>query len=529
MGGDTIPPNSPLISTEESTFDQNFPENALSSPTFLSGSARSGSKVENGEDGLGSMYLEEFIRASSNTMDEVNKKRIRNVYMDVLKSYEELQFHKDYLKEAKNKILSYTPVSWIEEVGGVKASDYNIPKKTTLLLIGLRGSGKSSLVNKISRVFDDDPFTPERAQVSYSSDGDGTCFLQEYTIPRGSSSFCLYDTRGLSDDLSENKKTVKRWMTKGVCHGKLITRDSDDAHLKAKACRNRYCAFESNVVNCVIFVVSAVQMLQLIDSDDETKRQQTQAVASTFNYPLLSFKDEKPIVVLTHGDLLSLSDRTRIRMYLGQLLGIHPKKQIFDIPESDDLGTRLTILNMLRHCLELADKNLPFKKYQPFEGPYRSKGALKMLVASLLVHAVLAILIGMGIMFMNTLQAKVASVPNLHASQSHVDIDLSATTVDSVPNLQPEAMQPRVNLDCLASEVDSVRDLHPDDPQSDLNLDCHASEVNSVCDIHPDASKSDVNLDCHASEVDSVRNIHSEAPQSDESLDWGAIRHLWSD
>lgn len=61
---------------------------------------------------------------------------------------------------------SYTPGSWIEEVGGMKASDYNIPKKMTLLLIGPRGSGKSSLVNKISRVFDDDPFTPERAQVS---------------------------------------------------------------------------------------------------------------------------------------------------------------------------------------------------------------------------------------------------------------------------------------------------------------------------------------------------------------------------
>lgn len=65
------------------------------------------------------------------------------------------------------KTCSYTPGSWIEEVGGMKASDYNIPKKITLLLIGPRGSGKSSLVNKISRVFDDDdPFTPERAQVS---------------------------------------------------------------------------------------------------------------------------------------------------------------------------------------------------------------------------------------------------------------------------------------------------------------------------------------------------------------------------
>ncbi|XP_055832891.1 uncharacterized protein LOC129901669 isoform X2 [Solanum dulcamara] len=508
MGGDTTSPNCPLIySTEESSFDLNFLENPLSSPTVLSGSDCFGSKVENGEVGPGSVELKGFIRTSSNMIDEVNKKRIRKVYMDILESYEELQFHKDHLKEFKNKILSYTPGSWIEEVGGMKASDYNIPKKITLLLIGPRGSGKSSLVNKISRVFDDDdPFTPERAQVSYSSDGDGTYFLHEYTIPRGSSSFCLYDTRGLSDDLSENKKIVERWMTKGVRHGNLITRDSDDAHLKSKVHRNRYRASETNVVNCIIFVVSAVQMLQSMDSDDETKRQQTQAVAITFNYPLLSFKDEKPIVVLTHGDLLSFSDRTRIRMYLGQLLGIHPKKQIFDIPESDDFGTRLTILNMLRHCLEHADKNLPFKKDLPFKGPYSSKGALQMLVLCLLlIYAVLAILFGMGMMFMNTLQAKVASVPNSQVSQSHVDIDWDATTVDSVPNLQPEAMQPHVNLDCHASEVDSVCDLHPEAMQLHVNLGCHASEADSVCDLHP------------------------EPPQSDVDVDWGAIRHLWSD
>lgn len=41
--------------------------------------------------------------------------------------------------------------------------------------------------------------------------------------------------------------------------------------------------------------------------------------------------------------------------------------------ESDDFGTRLTILNMLRHCLEHADKNLPFKKDLPFKDPDCSK------------------------------------------------------------------------------------------------------------------------------------------------------------
>ncbi|KAJ6941668.1 hypothetical protein NC651_007440 [Populus alba x Populus x berolinensis] len=39
-----------------------------------------------------------------------------------------------------------------------------------------------------------------------------------------------------------------------------------------------------------------------------------------------------------------------------------PAKQIFDIPESHDLVTELTIVNMLHYSLEHADKNLPHKR-----------------------------------------------------------------------------------------------------------------------------------------------------------------------
>lgn len=42
--------------------------------------------------------------------------------------------------------------------------------------------------------------------------------------------------------------------------------------------------------------------------------------------------DDMPVVVVTHGDLLSLSDRARVRVHLGEHLGISPGKQIFDIP-----------------------------------------------------------------------------------------------------------------------------------------------------------------------------------------------------
>lgn len=51
-------------------------------------------------------------------------------------------------------------------MGGLQLADYDVPKTTSLILIGPKGSGKSSLVNKISKVFDEDKFASERAQVS---------------------------------------------------------------------------------------------------------------------------------------------------------------------------------------------------------------------------------------------------------------------------------------------------------------------------------------------------------------------------
>lgn len=63
-------------------------------------------------------------------------------------------------------ILSYTPGQWIEKAAGRKLSEYDLPRTISLILIGPKGSGKSSLINRISRVFEDDKFAAERAQVS---------------------------------------------------------------------------------------------------------------------------------------------------------------------------------------------------------------------------------------------------------------------------------------------------------------------------------------------------------------------------
>uniref|UniRef100_A0A0A9GAG1 Uncharacterized protein n=1 Tax=Arundo donax TaxID=35708 RepID=A0A0A9GAG1_ARUDO len=77
-------------------------------------------------------------------------------------------------------------------------------------------------------------------------------------------------------------------------------------------------------------------------------------------YPFVSIGDDKPVVVVTHGDRLSIQQRAHVQNELAELLGI-PLQQIFDIPGSDDYQTDLAVLDMLRYCIQRAEQNHPIK------------------------------------------------------------------------------------------------------------------------------------------------------------------------
>ncbi|KAB2602173.1 hypothetical protein D8674_003178 [Pyrus ussuriensis x Pyrus communis] len=304
---------------------------------------------------------------SSASVDFEADQRRESVYRKILQGYDDLRIRSKDLEEAKSKILSYRPGAWIDRVGSVKPRNYDVPKTTTLVLVGPKGSGKSSLVNRISKVFEDDEFASERAQVSYNSSvGEGTFFLHGYMIPRCSSSFCLYDTRSLSDNSLENIIILKHWMENGVRHGELVMRDSDSQSLRKtmmyKARDDGYLSSEIRSVNFVIFVVNGLSVLKSMEGDEDAETRYTEMIASAFNSGYLAFKDDKPLLVVTHGDLLSLDERARVRVHLGELLGIPPTTQIFDIPESSDPVTKLTIVDMIRYSLEHAEKNLPRRR-----------------------------------------------------------------------------------------------------------------------------------------------------------------------
>ncbi|KAK7256108.1 hypothetical protein RIF29_29542 [Crotalaria pallida] len=377
MGGDSI-----VSHDEDYSLEEDFPLLSSQSSAVLRdnlGLQDEDNRV-NGENGIVSgQTSEENTPASSRFDFEVNERNRLGVYQQILQSYDELEVHSKNLKEEKEKILSYIPGAWTEKV-----HDYDVPKTTCLILVGPRGSGKSSLINRISKVLEDDKFAPARAQdeslfiylrhsqwiylfiPDNSLIGDGTYFLKEYMIPRDSTSICLYDTRSLSDnshDNEDNRIMMKGWMTKGVRHGKLVVRKRDDQRLrkslKCKTHKKGFFPSKIRKVNFVIYVVNGLSVLKAMENTDALERQYTETIVSTFNCPYLSFKDDKPVLVFTHGDLLSLSNRARVRAYFGELLGIPPTKQIFDIPDCDDPVTATTIMKMLRYSLEHADRNFP--------------------------------------------------------------------------------------------------------------------------------------------------------------------------
>ncbi|KAF9688426.1 hypothetical protein SADUNF_Sadunf02G0196000 [Salix dunnii] len=458
---------------------------------------------------------------------QAKQKRRRTACREVLESYDQLKDRSKSLEEGKRKILSYTPGGWMENVNDMKLSDYDVPNTTVLLVIGPKGSGKSSLINRISKVFEDDKFASERAQVSYnSSAGDGTYFLKEYMIPRGSTSFCLYDTRGLSYDSYDSSITLKKWITEGVHHRELVIWPSDNLHLrnrmKCKAHGNGCQSKETRMVNFVIFVVDGLAVLKSMDDLVDEGTKYTQMIAKTFDCPYISFNDDKPVVVVTHGDLLSLNDRARVRVHLGELLGIPPAKQIFDIPESHDQVTEFTTVNMLHYSLEHADKNLPHKR----------QIAKKARTLSLYSYVFLFIILAIAIISICTPPFFIQHPP---ISKAHAYVPRSEALVDP---LLPEAL---INVDPRNSEarldppksnvladppmsetpvnVDPIKsEARLDTPKSEVHVDPHKSET------HADPSKSKALTDLSKSK--GLANSHQ---SDDQILDWSTVRHLWLD
>lgn len=283
--------------------------------------------------------------------------------------------------------------------------------------------------------------------------------------------------------------------------------------MKCKARGNGCQSKETRMVTFVIFVVDGLAVLKSMDNLVDEGKKYTQMIAKTFDCPYISFNDDKPVVVVTHGDLLSLNDRARVRVHLGELLGIPPAKQIFDIPESHDPVTELTIVNMLHYSLEHADKNLPHKR--------QIAKKVRSLSLSLYISLFFILAIAIISIYIPPLLIQHPPIPKAHAdlpqSDALVDPPLSEAPVNVDPRNSEALLDPpksNVQVDPPKSEARRL-----DTPKAEaLRLDTPKSKAR----VNPPKSKARVD----PPKSKGLANSHQ---SDDQILDWPSVRHLWLD
>lgn len=291
---------------------------------------------------------------------------------------QKIQSHKKLLHEQihtirdkREKICSYKPGDGFYEAGGVNRMDVAIPEMTTLLLVGPSGAGKSTLINNIIRVLNSSTSGFDRAQ-AYEEKGNGSLFLQEYLVYTAASHFLVFDSRGFSEKhTSEDLDVARKWMMDGISHGEPVCRPSDNVSTKEALegrSRQRHDQLTSKrEVNFVIFVVNALSVHNWKESQDILA---IENLVALYKNPYLTFKDDRPVVVMTHGDRLSPENGILTRILIGKVFGVSPLDHIFDIscctarsvnPGEGDPVSDLVLLNMLEFALARADRNLPYK------------------------------------------------------------------------------------------------------------------------------------------------------------------------
>lgn len=218
--------------------------------------------------------------------------------------------------DLRHKLITYRSGDFWLPVGGIKKEDMNIPPIITILLVGLSGSGKSSLVNLMYSVLGR----------SGNSSNYTTMFMEEHNVLRSMrSGFCIYDTRGLDyNHLSSGLDEVSKWMADGVRHNQLCYRPGDliPEPLLSSA------RFARRSINCVLVVANLAEIYKAYKCGD---LKPLQAIRDLFHCPSVRKSNENPILILTHGDMLSGEDRMNGRVKVCEYLGVSETMGAYDI------------------------------------------------------------------------------------------------------------------------------------------------------------------------------------------------------
>ncbi|TXG63343.1 hypothetical protein EZV62_010337 [Acer yangbiense] len=239
------------------------------------------------------------------------------------------------LNELRHKLHNYRSGDFWVPTGGIKREEMDIPPVITILLVGFSGSGKSSLINLMYSVLSRSGLMLFAQTSSGNLSNFTTMYMEEHNVLRSMrSGFCVYDSRGFEEDrLSEGLVELSSWMSEGVHHNQLCLRSvdygtilknevdiDDDMRSSSKFVQRR--------VNCAMVVANVAEISKALKVGDSKPLEATRQL---FCAPDLRKCNENPILILTHGDLLSAEERMEARLKICESLDISESNGVYDV------------------------------------------------------------------------------------------------------------------------------------------------------------------------------------------------------
>ncbi|KAL9235724.1 hypothetical protein vseg_010463 [Gypsophila vaccaria] len=269
----------------------------------------------------------------------------------------------DGLDDLRHRLVAYRAGDLWVPVGGVQKEGMNIPSQVTILLVGFAGGGKSSLVNLMYSVLGRAGIIPF-AQTSGSSltCGSTTMLLEEHNVTRSMrAGFCVYDSRGFdySDRQGETLAELSEWTANGLRHNQACPRSGDTTDLSNVGSSSK---FEKRQVNCAMLVANMAEIYEEVTKTGGFKH--LEATKQVFSYLGLKRGNQNPILILTHGDKLTPTERINARVKICEYLGISETSGVYDIvcmtehgvaPEECDPVTSYALTEAVYRALLVSD------------------------------------------------------------------------------------------------------------------------------------------------------------------------------
>ncbi|KAF4381966.1 hypothetical protein F8388_014091 [Cannabis sativa] len=237
------------------------------------------------------------------------------------------------INDFRQKLVTYRSGDFWMPTGGVPKEKTDIPPVITILLVGFSGSGKSSLVNLMYCVLGRSGLVPFAQTSSGNSPDYTSMFLEEHNVLRSlRSGFCVYDSRGFDyEQMSENIEELSSWMNDGVHHNQLCLRSGDYLLRKdeIEVLMSRSSSkFERRRVNCAMVVANIAEIYKAYKAGNYKPMD---AIKELYSSPAFKKCIESPILILTHGDMLSTEERIEGRIKISEWLNISETSGVYDI------------------------------------------------------------------------------------------------------------------------------------------------------------------------------------------------------